>query len=126
MLRRTDPDSRVFVSVRAQVSGLSLPPVLPFPLLKYGNRWNDLSTRNQTYSPQNEINLYSPLSCISIRLMLVTSFAYSPTLKMKAMRSSETSVNFYRTARGHIPDVSIHCNVTKPGGLQIRSSGFPG
>jgi hypothetical protein len=43
----------------------------------------------------------------SISCLLLVSVAYCLTLKMEAVRSSDTSVNFYRTTRRHIPEVSI-------------------
>jgi hypothetical protein len=44
--------------------------------------------------------------------MLVSCVAYSSALKMEATCSSETSVNFHRTARSYIPEDRIlnnHC-----------------
>jgi hypothetical protein len=38
----------------------------------------------------------NPLVC------LLASSAYLPTLKLEAVRSSETPINFYQTARDHI------------------------
>jgi hypothetical protein len=44
------------------------------------------------------------------RLFLVATFlAYFSTLKMEAVRSSETSVNFYQTTRHYIPEDSTPC-----------------
>jgi hypothetical protein len=39
--------------------------------------------------------------------LLAVSSVYSSTLKMEAVRSSEMSVNFYRTTRRHILHASI-------------------
>jgi hypothetical protein len=40
---------------------------------------------------------------------LITCLAYSSTLKIEAVRSSETSVSFYRTTRRHIlGDTIVH------------------
>jgi hypothetical protein len=48
---------------------------------------------------------YYPLGCNS-GFLLVTCLDYSSTLKRKALRSSETSVNFYRITRCYIPEDS--------------------
>jgi hypothetical protein len=45
--------------------------------------------------------------------MLGSYLSYSSTLKMEAMCSSKTSVNFYRTARRYIPEDSYHCENLK-------------
>jgi hypothetical protein len=56
----------------------------------------------------------APCSLVKIRwyfagLLPVAYFAYSSTLKIEAVRSSELSVNFYQTARCHIPeDDNVH------------------
>jgi hypothetical protein len=42
--------------------------------------------------------------CLPPAFTLVSSLAYSSTLKMKAKCSSETSVDFQRTSRRYIPD----------------------
>jgi hypothetical protein len=46
----------------------------------------------------------TPCSSVAACFMLVSSLAYSPTLKMQAICSSETSVGFRRPTRHHIPE----------------------
>jgi hypothetical protein len=43
---------------------------------------------------------------LMLGFLFVPCFAYSLTLRMEALRSSETSVNFCYTTRRHIPDDS--------------------
>jgi hypothetical protein len=51
---------------------------------------------------------YSPMLAASF--MLVSSLEYPSTLKIKAVRFSELSANFYRTARRHNPlDNTVTC-----------------
>jgi hypothetical protein len=53
-------------------------------------------------------NVSKPIATIK-KSMLGASLAYTSTLKMEVVRSSETSVNFYQTTRRHIPeDSSVH------------------
>jgi hypothetical protein len=51
-----------------------------------------------------------PASISQTRLLIISRLRYSYTLKLHAICSSETSVNFYRTARRYIPESrSLHC-----------------
>jgi hypothetical protein len=120
VLRLTDPDIRLFASLGAHVSVLSLSPVLLFLLLKSGNRCNAFST--QTSVDERKLLVFSATlydACYFLRI-------FSPTLNMKAIRSSETSENLYGTARGHITvHIFLHvlCNVTNPfRGSNMRSN----
>jgi hypothetical protein len=50
-------------------------------------------------------------------------FTYSSSLKLEAIRSSETSVNFYQTSRHHIPeDNTVHRHCTEIGTKSVYMS----
>jgi hypothetical protein len=49
--------------------------------------------------------------------LLAARLAYSSTLKLEAVRSSETSVNFHHTKRRHIPK-DVHCRENLKSNMQ--------
>jgi hypothetical protein len=56
--------------------------------------------------------LLTRLGLLAACLVLIACLSYTSTIEMKALRSSETSVNFYRTMQCHIPEESTlhdHC-----------------
>jgi hypothetical protein len=55
---------------------------------------------------QQEVGTKQKQAFIASCFLIPTSLSFSLTLKMEAVRSSETSLNFYRSTRHHIPEDS--------------------
>jgi hypothetical protein len=79
--------------------------------LRSQTRWEEHPTFRRNMSPaSSELKSKAsrrsaePVSCF----MLVTCLAYSPTLKIEATCSSETSVEFKRHTRRYIPEDITH------------------
>jgi hypothetical protein len=60
--------------------------------------------------PNNQLEACSKASSFLLHFLVICCFAYSSTLKIKAVYSSSTSVYIYQTTRYHIPeaDIDVH------------------
>jgi hypothetical protein len=54
---------------------------------------------------RQRVNQRSRKAVVAVYLLVVSCLAYSSTLMMEDVRSSESSVNFYQSTRSHIPEI---------------------
>jgi hypothetical protein len=101
--------------IRQQVESSSLGPAVhrrKLLLRVYSPQKETVSTSQQAHRRKLLLRVYSPqketASTSILHFLLVISLRSAPTLKIKAMRCSETSVNFYSTTQHHIPKLRIN------------------